>query len=84
MSSLPGEWGASNTFGSAVALGDMNADGRLDLIASAPAYNSSMGRVYIFYSDTRLTPSASGAEMVIAGGATGDLFGSALAVLENP
>ena len=77
---MTGEWGASNTFGSAVALGDMNADGRLDLIASAPAYNSSMGRVYIFYSDTRLTPSASGAEMVIAGGATGDLFGSALAV----
>ncbi len=76
---ITGEWGASNTFGSSMVTGDMNADGRLDVSIGAPAYSSSTGRVYIFFSDTRLTPNSSGADVVITGEATSNLFGTSLA-----
>jgi FG-GAP repeat/FG-GAP-like repeat len=75
---IGGEWGANNSFASSVALGDLNGDGKQDLAVGAPGFNSSTGRVYIFYSDERLNNNASSAEVIIDGAATGDLFGTAL------
>ena len=55
--------------------GDWNADGKTDLAVGASNYSSATGRVYIFYNDGSLPAAATSADVVIAGGATGDYFG---------
>ena len=66
-------------FGSTLAAGDVNADGRVDLIVSAPVYSSSTGRAYIFYNDGNYATSTTGADVTITGQAASDLFGGAIA-----
>ncbi len=43
---------AGDHFGSALAVGDMNADGIQDLAMTAPAYNSGRGRTYVTFGNT--------------------------------
>jgi len=69
----------SGQFGSALATGDMDAEGRVDLIVSAPGYNSSQGRVYIFLNDGSYPTAAGSADTIITGENTGDEFGKSLA-----
>ncbi|MBP6881239.1 MAG: FG-GAP repeat protein [Candidatus Pacebacteria bacterium] len=72
---LTGE-SSSNNFGSYVAKGsDLNADGKDDLVVSAVGYNSSQGRVYIFYGGAMSSENASGADITLTGEATGEQFG---------
>ena len=77
---LTGDSGSK--FGYAMTAGDFNADGKTDLAVSASEYSSSTGRVYLFYNDGSLVSdlAISSADSVMTGGATGDLFGTALAV----
>jgi hypothetical protein len=42
-------------FGLAIAVADMNIDGKPDLVAGAPGYSSSTGRVYTFITETTVT-----------------------------
>jgi formylmethanofuran dehydrogenase subunit C len=74
---VTGEVGAGQ-FGSALATGDFNADGKIDLAVGASAYASNTGRVYLFYSDGSLASAASNADVVISGEATSDYFGNSL------
>jgi hypothetical protein len=66
---------ASGYFGYKMAAGDLNADGATDIVISAPYENTNTGRVYIFYSDGSYGDSATNADVVITGQATGDYFG---------
>ncbi|MFA5872017.1 MAG: FG-GAP-like repeat-containing protein, partial [Parcubacteria group bacterium] len=68
----------SSNFGAAFTAGDFNQDGRADLAVGAPGYNSSQGRVYIFWNDGSVPTSAYSPDVVITGENIGDLFGSAL------
>jgi hypothetical protein len=75
--------GASgDKFGQAMTTGDVNADGRTDLIVGAREYNpggaANTGRVYIFYGDGQIPSAANSADVVIVGAATGNYFGSAM------
>jgi hypothetical protein len=67
------------SFGYALAAGDFNSDGRIDLAAGAYNYKSETGRTYIFYNDGSIPSSASSADVAITGEAAGDQFGYALA-----
>jgi hypothetical protein len=80
--------------GSSLTVGDLNADGRTDLIVGSKGYSSSTGRVYLYEtrenfawklqsvpSNTgglRTGLSGTGQEMQITGGVAGDYFGSAM------
>jgi formylmethanofuran dehydrogenase subunit C len=65
----------SDYFGSSLASGDFNADGKTDLSVSAVGYSSSTGRAYLFYNGSIITENASGADIIITGETTGNLFG---------
>ena len=69
---------AGDNFGIALATGDLNVDGRSDLVVSAQSYTSSTGRVYILYGDGSLPTTAATADVTITGDATNDVFGSSL------
>jgi hypothetical protein len=69
-----------NSFGNAIALGDLNNDGKADLIVGAPDYNSSQGRVYIFYNDGSYGTKAGRADVTLTGEVTNNFFGGSLAV----
>jgi hypothetical protein len=62
-------------FGAPLTTGDLNHDGKDDLIVSAIEYNSSQGRVYIFYGGSMTSESASGADVTLTGETTDDIFG---------
>ncbi|MBP5993292.1 MAG: FG-GAP repeat protein [Candidatus Moranbacteria bacterium] len=68
-----------NNFGFSLTTGDLNADGRIDLVVGATGYSSSTGRAYIFYNDGSIPTTAATADVIITGNATGDYFTRALA-----
>ncbi|MCB9818110.1 FG-GAP repeat protein, partial [Candidatus Nomurabacteria bacterium] len=73
---------SSSFFSSSLTTGDFNNDGKDDLVVGASAYNTSTGRVYIFYGDGSIPSSASSADISITGQTTNNLFGLALAVVD--
>jgi putative NIF3 family GTP cyclohydrolase 1 type 2 len=74
---IAGEVGAGK-FGSALASGDFNADGKIDLIVGAPEYSTNTGRAYIFYSDGHLAAAATNADVIITGETTNNYFAISL------
>lgn len=65
--------GASNYFGYSVAnAGDVNKDGYDDIIVGAYNFNSSQGRVYLYYGGN---PMDNIADVIMTGQAAGDFFG---------
>lgn len=63
-------------FGRSVSTaGDMNADGYSDLVVGAPAYNSNMGRSYVFTGSAAMDNTA---DLTMTGGGTGYLFGASV------
>ncbi len=70
---------SSNFFGSAFATGDLNADGKTDLVVGGRGYSSSIGRAYIFYNGSITTENASGADVTISGESGSALGGSLMA-----
>jgi hypothetical protein len=68
----------NSDFGSAMISGDFNADGKADLVVGAKGYSSNTGRVYIFYNDGSLSPSAINADVIISGSG-GGTFGDSIA-----
>jgi hypothetical protein len=70
---------ANGNFGKLLVSGDFNADGKRDLAASAPNYNTNTGRAYIFYNDGTYAATASTADVIITGEATNNFFGISLA-----
>ncbi len=69
---------ASSQFGTSLAVGDFNADGKIDLAVGANAYSTNTGRAYIFYNDGSIPTTAVTADVIITGEAS-SYFGSALA-----
>jgi hypothetical protein len=70
---------SGNSFGTALATGDLNADGRIDLIVGDYYYGASPGRVYIFYNDGSIPTTAATADVIISG-ESNSYFGRALAI----
>jgi formylmethanofuran dehydrogenase subunit C len=72
----------SDNFGTALSAGDLNTDGKSDLVVSANSYSSSTGRVYVFYGDGSIPTTAGTADVTITGEATNDIFGNSLATAD--
>jgi formylmethanofuran dehydrogenase subunit C len=68
----------SNDFGAALTTGDFNADGRIDLAVGAIGYSTETGRVYLFYGDGQIPATATTADAIITGEASGSYFGTSL------
>lgn len=71
---------ASSYFGAYTIVGDLNDDGKDDLVVGAYAANGGFGRVYIFYNDGSYPTMALGADMVINGEIASSYFGWDLAI----
>ncbi|MFZ1719724.1 MAG: FG-GAP-like repeat-containing protein, partial [Candidatus Moraniibacteriota bacterium] len=69
----------ANSFGISLTSGDLNADGRVDIVVGATDYSSNTGRAYIFYNDGSIPTTAATADVTITGNASSDYFGSDLA-----
>ena len=61
---------AGSYFGESFAVGDLNADSKIDLAVGAAAYSSNAGRAYIFYNDGTYPTDASSADVRIGGEAS--------------
>ena len=78
---------SNNYFGRSLAIGDLNTDGKGDLVVGADGYSSSAGRVYIFLQDSTLWGSvgcttgclAANADTIITGQSNSN-FGRTLAI----
>ena len=68
----------TNYFGSSLAAGDFNADGRTDLAVGANGYSTNTGRTYIFYNDGSIPTTAPSADVIITGETTSNFFGYSL------
>ncbi|MFA6183734.1 MAG: FG-GAP-like repeat-containing protein [Parcubacteria group bacterium] len=66
----------NNYFGQALIGGDLNYDGKTDLVVGAYGYNTNVGRAYIFYNDGSYPTMASSADVKIDGENSGDYFGN--------
>ena len=74
---------SGDVFGFSLASGDINADGRVDIIASASSSDigsTNSGSVYVFYNDGSFPALSANADAIIAGEATNNYFGAALAI----
>ncbi|MCW1888720.1 MAG: FG-GAP-like repeat-containing protein [Candidatus Moranbacteria bacterium] len=69
---------SSSYFGTSLTKGDLNADGKVDLIVGASIYTSNTGRAYIFYNDGSIPTTATTADVIITGESMGNYFGTAL------
>ena len=69
----------SNTFGVSMTAGDLNGNGKTDLVVGADTYNGGQGRVYVFENDGTYPAGAAGADAIFTG-QVGDAFGVAVAV----
>jgi cysteine-rich repeat protein len=76
--SIMGESGSY--FGSNLAIGDLNGDGKMDLVVGADYYNSNEGRVYVFFNDGSIPTTANTADFILTGETTSDYFSSSLAI----
>ncbi len=77
---LTGESTSSAFGGRVAAAGDVNGDGRPDLLVGASGYNSNTGRAYVFLGGSSLTSkSASNADILLGAEAPGNYFGQAVA-----
>jgi hypothetical protein len=65
-------------FGTSLAAGDFNADGKTDLAAGAYGYSTNTGRVYIFHNDGSIPTTTATADVIITGETTNNYFGYAL------
>jgi hypothetical protein len=72
---LTGE-ATSSSFGVGLASGDVNGDGLSDVIVGASSYNSSQGRLYVFYGGLLVSESGVGADVKINGTASSGFGGS--------
>jgi formylmethanofuran dehydrogenase subunit C len=61
----------------AMAAGDFNADGKMDLAVGLQQYNSNWGRTYIFYNDETKPMAVLSADVIITGEASSN-FGAAI------
>ncbi|MDD5397409.1 MAG: FG-GAP repeat protein [Candidatus Moranbacteria bacterium] len=77
---LTGESAGSN-FGYQMMSGDLNADGKTDLIVGATGYASSSGKVYVYYNNNGLKKSFGG-DVTIDSPAASANFGASLAIGE--
>jgi|GEM_PF-1059953 len=64
-------------FSYSMTAGDLNADGKTDLVVGSNAFSSSTGRVYIFYNGSIITENASDADVIISGESS-SFFGSSM------
>jgi fibronectin type 3 domain-containing protein len=84
---LTGE-ATENSFGTSVAIGDLNGDGYADLVVGARGFSTSTGRAYGFHSrgasgvTANATPvgAAAEAESILTGEATSNDFGVSVAI----
>src|SRR3989339_674771 len=70
----------SNAFGLSLSVGDLNNDGKNDLVVGAGSHNSYRGRVYIFYNDGAYPNTAGLADEIITGEAGIGYFGNSLVI----
>jgi hypothetical protein len=69
---------AGSGFGASMTTGDLNNDGKADLIVGATTYATNTGRVYVFYSDGTLATGATNADVVITGEGANGYFGGSI------
>jgi formylmethanofuran dehydrogenase subunit C len=69
---------SSNYFGTSLASGDFNTDGKTDLVVGATGYSTSTGRTYIFYNDGSIPTTAATADVIITGETTSNSFSYSL------
>ena len=69
-------------FGIKMMAGDLNADGKTDLVVSGQYYYSNRGRVYVFYNDGSYATTAGAADVMITNNVTptNQYLGSSLAL----
>ena len=75
---LVGSGGEDQRFGAAVDLGDLDGDGRDDVVVGAPGDEFGAGKVYVFFSNDAGTVDTA-ASVVISGAALGDGLGEGVA-----
>lgn len=68
---------ASSQLGAAAASGDLNGDGKADLVLAAPGWNGGAGRIYLFFSRTSWAGvQLSAADLILSGDQAGQGLGA--------